>query len=194
MPKRALVTGASSGIGLAFAQVLAADGFDLVLVARTEANLEREAEKLRAQSGRDVRTVPADLTDAASVDHLFETLDGWQTSLDVLVNSAGCGVRGACVLSDWAELENVIDLNVTAATRMAHECARRMAEGGSGIIINVASTAAFQPGPLMAVYYATKAYVVSFSESLAHELADSGVTVTAVCPGPEKTGFQGRRG
>jgi hypothetical protein len=177
----ALITGASSGIGLEIARVLATD-HDVVLVARSEAALQQLASEL----GGNARAVVADLSDPAGAAKLAADVP----DVDVLVNNAGFGDFGNFATASPEKLDQMIELNVGSLTRLCRVYVPGMLARGSGRIMNVASTAAFQPGPLMAVYYATKAYVLSFSEALAEETRGSGVTVTALCPGPTASGFQ----
>jgi short-subunit dehydrogenase len=176
----ALVTGASSGIGLEIARILAKD-HDVTLAARSADKLDALAAELGG-----ARVVCVDLADPAGPRKLVAELP----AVDVLVNNAGCGDWGPFAKAPEAKLDEMIELNIGALTRLARAYLPGMLERGSGRIMNVASTAAFQPGPLMAVYYATKAYVLSFSEALAEETRGSGVTVTALCPGPTASGFQ----
>jgi len=176
----ALITGASSGIGLEIARVLSQD-HDVTIAARSADKLEALAQKIGG-----ARVVAVDLSDAAGPRTLVAELP----AVDVLVNNAGFGDWGAFADAAETTLDEMIELNVGALTRLARAYLPGMLERGSGRIMNVASTAAFQPGPLMAVYYATKAYVLSFSEALAEETRGSGVTVTALCPGPTASGFQ----
>ncbi len=179
----ALVTGASGGIGADLARVFAKNGHDLVLVARSRDKLEELAASL---TGVRSRVIVADLGDPASPSRVAEEAG----SIDVLVNNAGFGLRGAFATetSGARELE-MIQLNIGALTHLTKLFVPGMVERKSGRVLNVASTAAFLPGPFMAVYYATKAYVVSFSQALSEELDGTGVTVTALCPGPTRTGF-----
>ncbi len=178
--KSALITGASSGIGRDFARLLARDGYDLFLVARSEGKLREVAEELGHAS-----VIVADLASPGAPQKIFDAAG----PVDVLINNAGFGNSGPFVETDLkAELE-MIQVNIAALTHLTKLFVRPMVMRKSGRIMNVASTAAFQPGPLMAVYYATKAYVLSFSEAIADELHGSGVTVTALCPGPTATGF-----
>lgn len=179
----ALVTGASGGIGLELARLLAAQGHELHLVARRADALEAAA----AELGRDrVRVHAADLTRPGAAAALAEAVP----RVDVLVNNAGVGNFGPFAEADLDRTLGMIQLNVAALTELTRRYLPGMVATGRGRVLNVASTAAFQPGPLMAVYYATKAYVLSFSEALAEELRGSGVTVTALCPGPTASGFQ----
>ncbi len=177
----ALVTGASSGIGAEIARVLAGRGDEVVLVARSAPKLEALAAELGG-----ARVLPVDLSDPSSPREIAAAVP----QIDILVNNAGVGLFGPFVDADSAQTSAMIQLNAGALTDLTRRYLPQMVERGSGRVLNVASTAAFQPGPLMAVYYATKAYVLSFSEALAEELRGSGVTVTAVCPGPTATGFQ----
>ena len=189
----ALVTGASSGIGWELAKLLAADGYDLVVVARGKKlpSLARELEE-----GFRVRAVPvaADLSRADSAARVLAEAEKLGVPIDVLVNCAGLGVHGKFAETDPARELESIAVNVVALTALTKGVLPKMVERRSGRILNVASTAAFQAGPLMAVYYATKAYVLSFTEALADEVKGSGVTVTCLCPGPTETEFQKRAG
>jgi short-subunit dehydrogenase len=182
----ALVTGASSGIGRAFCGLLSEHGYDLLLVARRRDLLDAVATDARLQEV-EAEVFVLDLTEEADAAILTEAISG--RPIDVLVNAAGLGDFGPFVESDWETQKAMIDLNVTAFTRMLYVVARSMARRGGGRILNVASVASFQPGPLMSVYYATKAYDLWLSEAVAEELVDHKVTVTALCPGPTRTPF-----
>src|ERR1700747_593558 len=188
----ALITGASAGLGYEFAKLFARDKYNLLLVARTGPKLAELADQLRPQYGVDVKTIPLDLGLPQASQNLFEETRRAGIHVDILVNNAGYGQSGNFAEIPLEESYGQIQLNITALTLLTRLYLGPMLEKRSGKIMNVASTAAFQPGPLMAVYYATKAYVLSFSEALADELAGTGVTVTALCPGPTKTGFQAR--
>lgn len=188
----ALVTGASGGIGLALTLELAADGYDLVLVARSKQKLEKIRRQLKADYGVMAHVVAIDLADPAAPDRIFRALKKKMLEIDVLINNAGFTVYGPFVETDGSKEREMIQVNVTALTHLTKVLGRDMVKRGLGRILNVASTAAFQPGPLMAVYYASKAYVLSFSEALATEFAGTGVTVTTLCPGPTATGFAKR--
>jgi short-subunit dehydrogenase len=183
--KTALITGASSGIGLDLARLFARDGWELVLVARNETRLR----ELASQLGVPTTVIAADLSKPDAAQHLADELRAKSITIDALVNNAGLGVAGPFAENDLDKVLEVIQVNVVALTALTRLLLPPMVARRSGRILNVASTAAFQPGPLMAVYYATKAYVLSFSEAIADELRDSGVTVTALCPGPTETGF-----
>lgn len=191
-PGAALVTGASGGIGLELSKLLARDGHPLVLVARSKANLERIAADLERQHGVAVRVVAADLSQPGAVDTVVDQVEQAGVTVDLLINNAGVGSLGPFAQSDRVQQLGMLHLNVVALTDLTRRYVEGMVARGHGKILNVSSTAAFQPGPLMAVYYASKAYVLSFSEALANELHGTGVTVTALCPGPTATDFQRR--
>ena len=183
----ALITGASAGIGRELAAVFAEHGFDLVVVARRRQELETLAESLKAGHGIKVTVIALDLTTPGAPQTLFETVQQQGIAVDVLVNNAGINFHG-----DFKDilLENhlsLIQLNISALTALTHLYLRPMVERGYGRILNVASTSAFQPFPNLAVYAASKAYVLSFSEALSVELKETGVTVTALCPGFTET-------
>ncbi len=185
-----LITGASGGIGAEIARLAAADGKDLALVARSVDALEALAAELRAKHGVAVATFPLDLSDPSSVGRLVAALEEKTIVVDALVNNAGVGKLGTFATMDPATIDGMVALNVAAVTSLARALLPGMVARKKGRILNVASTAAFQPGPLMAVYYATKAYVLNWSLALSDELRGSGVTVTCLCPGPTRTGFQ----
>ncbi|VAX20796.1 3-oxoacyl-[acyl-carrier protein] reductase [hydrothermal vent metagenome] len=186
--KWALITGASGGIGKDLAWLFAKDGANLVLVARNASRLSEVKDEIEKKQGVNVITVVKDLTKLESADEIFSELEREKISVSALVNNAGVGVFGDFSESNPEGIDKLLLLNIFALTRMTKLFLEKFAEKG-GAILNVASTAAFQPGPGMAVYYASKAYVVSFSEALAEELAGKGITVTCLCPGPTKTEF-----
>jgi short-subunit dehydrogenase len=186
----ALVTGASGGIGAEIARVLAAHGHDLVLVARSADRLAAFAAELSRAHGVEARALAADLAGEGAPERVAEAAG----TVDVLVNNAGFGLQGRFATTDAAREREMIALNVAAPTRLAKALVPGMIARRRGRILNVASTAGFVPGPYMAVYYATKAYLVSLSQSLAEELRGTGVTVTALCPGATRTGFAGTAG
>jgi short-subunit dehydrogenase len=185
----ALVTGGSGGIGLEIAKVLARNGFDLVLVARTRDTLEAAAGQLEGKFGARVHVFAADLRRPDAPQAIFDFLHNENIPIDVLVNNAGFGVGGEFADTKLQRELEMIQVNISALTHLTKLFLPAMIKRKAGRVLNVASTAAFQPGPLMAVYYATKAYVLSFSQALAEELRHSGVTVTALCPGPTRTRF-----
>src|SRR3954449_6598967 len=183
----ALVTGASAGIGLELARILAREGHDLVLVARRESALKELADELKDRYGANSTVVAADLSDASAGERIEQALG--ETTIDVLVNNAGFGGVGQFVERSQDDDMRMVAVNVTALTDLSKRFLPGMVTRGRGRILNVASTAAFQPGPFMAVYYATKAFVESFTEALAEEVADSALKVSCLCPGPTVTEF-----
>jgi short-subunit dehydrogenase len=190
----ALITGASGGIGRELAWRFARGGYDLVLVARSTERLAELADQLRRDAGVTVTPLPADLADPGAPRLLAEALAGRGLVVDVLINNAGVGLYGPFARTALDAELGMIRLNVTNLVHLTKLLLPGMLARGHGRIVNVASTAGFQPGPLMSVYYATKAFVISFSEALAEELAGSGITVTAACPGATRTGFQAAAG
>ena len=185
----ALITGASSGIGLELARQFAKHGHRLILTARSRDELDAIASELSAEHHIEVGVLAYDLENPASADHLFRSVQGGDVQVDILVNNAGIGFRGKF----WEiPLENelsMIRLNIEAVVRLTRMFLPVMLERKRGRILNTASIAGFEPGPLLAVYHATKAFVLSLSEALATELENTGVTVTALCPGPTDTDF-----
>jgi short-subunit dehydrogenase len=194
MNKTALITGASSGIGYELAKLFAKDRYDLVLVARSAGKLTQFVDELQREFGITAKAVPLDLTVASAPQSLFDQLQRDGIAVDILVNNAGYGVLGEFAKVSPEDNSGQIQLNITALTNLTRLFLGPMIERHFGKILNVASTAGFQPGPLMSVYYASKAYVISFSEALANELHGTGVTVTCLCPGATDTAFQGRAG
>ena len=189
-PRRtALVTGGSGGIGLELAKVLARSGYDIVLVARKRDTLEAAAGQLEGKFKITAHVFAADLRRQEAPQAIFDFLRNENIPIEILVNNAGFGLGGEFSETDLDRELEMIQVNIAALTQLTKLFLPAMIKRKSGKILNVASTAAFQPGPLMSVYYASKAYVLSFSEALAEELRDSGVTVTALCPGPTKTEF-----
>jgi len=189
----ALITGASGGIGYELAKLFARDHFNLVLVARSEDKLRRVADELK-EHGVTVKTIACDLSDRSAPKSLFDQLRREEIAIDILINNAGFGTHGEFAQTPESEILGQIDLNIRALTELTRLFLPPMIARRSGKIMNVASVAGFQPGPLMAVYYATKAYVISFSEAIANEVQGSGVTVTCFCPGATHTGFARRAG
>ena len=186
----AIITGASSGIGRDFADLFARDGHDLILVARRRDALETLCRTLAERYGVSCEAFPADLAKRLEREHLAARLRSADARVSALVNNAGIGVHGYFSDTDVERELELIELNIAALTQLTKLVLPGMLARGQGQIVNVSSVAAFQPGPLMAVYYASKAYVQSFSEAVAEEVDGTGVTVTAVCPGPTITEFQ----
>ncbi len=191
--RTALVTGASGGIGLELARVFARNGYDLVLVARSRDTLRSAAEGLAGEFGIRARAIPRDLSNPAAPREIAEELEQDSVAVHTLVNNAGFTMTGPFAEADPERSLDMMRLNMEALTHLTRRFLPGMVRRAEGGILNVASTAAFLPGPLMAVYYATKSYVLSFSRALAAELQGSGVRVSVLCPGATRTGFQ-RRG
>lgn len=187
----ALITGASSGIGLDLAKLMVPN-FDLIITARNQGDLERIARELESAHGNHVHVIPADLAKAEAPQQLFSEIERRGLQVDILVNNAGFGSYGAFAESNPETSLDMVEVNIAALTALTRLALPGMIERKRGRIMNVASTAGFQPGPFMAVYYATKAYVIMFSEAIANELKGSGVTVTCLCPGATATKFAGR--
>lgn len=191
--KTALVTGASSGIGLELSRLLAADGYDLILIARDIEGLNRVADEIKARDSVRVRVIPKDLSGPAAALELSREIE--EEPVDILVNNAGVGLVGPFHEADPAKTEQMMQLNMVALTGLTRWLLPSMLARGRGRILNVASLTGYQPGgPGMAVYYATKSYVLSFSRALAAELRGTGVIVTALCPGPVRTAFEVKSG
>lgn len=189
MARTALITGASSGIGMEFAGIFAREGYDLVLVARDAEKLAKVREALVAAYNTTITFLPLDLAAAGAPEALVQALLEQGQEIDVLVNNAGIGDYGKFLESDPRRLRDMLRMNVVVPTMLARLLGAGMVERGYGAILNVASVAAFVPGPWMAAYYATKAHLLSLSEALATEFKGTGVTVTALCPGPTATDF-----
>ncbi len=193
-PRRALITGASSGIGEAFARLLAEEGWDLVLVARNEEELHRVAGVVHAQHQATAHVLPADLSRPESIAALASRLQQRNLMPDVLINNAGFGLMGAATVLPREEQLRIIDVNVRAVIDLTLRLLPHMQRQQAGGVLNVASLAGLMPGPGMAAYHASKAALISFSEALAEEMRPHGVQVSALCPGPVKTRFQERAG
>jgi short-subunit dehydrogenase len=187
----ALVTGASAGLGVEFAKLCAAGGYDVVLLARSAARLAELAADLTKTHGVEARPLVADLADPAAPSRIFAQLGGQLRAkpIEILINNAGFGVRGPYTETDWARESSLMQVNMVALAHLTKLFLPEMVRRRTGRILNVASTAAFVPGPFMALYYASKAFVLSFSEALAEELKGTGVTATVLCPGPTRTEF-----
>jgi short-subunit dehydrogenase len=185
----ALITGASGGIGADLAESFARHGHDLILVARTAEKLDEVGGRAAASHGIQFHAIVADLSEPAGARRVIEIVSERAMQVDVLVNNAGVGTVGPFATSDPDRQMRMIQLNVATPTFLTRQLLPGMIARRRGGVLNVASTAAFQPGPLMSVYYASKAYLLSFSEALANEVGGTGVTVTCLCPGPTHTGF-----
>jgi short-subunit dehydrogenase len=190
MTETALVTGASGGIGEDIARLLAVDRRNVVLLARSAGKLQALADALRRAHNITAPVVVQDLSQPSAADAVAEALARQNLTIDILVNNAGLGTRGPFATADASETVRMLNVNIVALTMLTRHLLPGMVERRRGRILNVASTAAFQPGPFMATYYASKAYVLSFSEALSTETEGTGVTVTCLCPGPTQTGFQ----
>ena len=189
-PATALITGASGGIGEAIARQLAARGAHLILVARSEGKMQALAQELSAKYGIQAAVIALDLTRPDAGEVLEREVQMRNLTVDILVNNAGFGGFSEFWMQDAGEINRMVAVNIAALTDLTRRFLPDMVKRGRGRVLNVASTAAFLPGPLMAVYYASKAYVLSFSEAVNEELRGTGVSVTALCPGPVATGFQ----
>lgn len=194
MKGTALVTGASAGLGRDYARLFAADGHDVVLVARRRERLEELARDLQATSPAQAHVIAIDLAERDAASRIADELRARGIAIDYLVNNAGFGTNGPFAEADAAKQLEMIQVNVTALVELTRLLVPDMLARGSGRILNVGSTAGFQAGPYMAVYYASKAFVNSFTEALAWELAGSGVTATVSCPGATATEFAGHAG
>ena len=185
-----LITGASGGLGEKFAWLLAADHHDLVLVARSKEKLELLAKQLSSKYSIRVTVLIHDLSQKDAVGSLVKEMKEKSLNIDILINNAGFGAYGKFHETTYDHEKQLIEVNIQALTELTKGLLPNMVKRGSGKVLNVASTAAFASGPLMAVYYASKAYVMSLSIALNEELKGTGVTVTCLCPGPTKTGFE----
>ena len=192
MTKAAIITGASSGIGSELAPLFARDGYDCVLVARSHDKLTDLAERLEREYHVKTLVLAKDLAKPSSVDEIYEEVTAAAMPVEALVNNAGFTIFGLFTETNLQTELDLLQVNVVALTALTKLFVKDMVARKSGRVLNLASTAAFEPGPLMAVYYASKAYVLSFSEAIANELRGTGVTVTALCPGATSTGFQKR--
>jgi short-subunit dehydrogenase len=190
MKNTALITGASNGIGLELAKVHASKGGDLVLVARNKTKLDELKAELESQFKVSVYTIGKDLSANNSAQEVYDETTKQNIQIDYLINNAGFGDFGIFAETEWNKELQMINLNITTLTQFTKLYLQDMVKRRSGKIMNVASTAAFQSGPTMAVYYATKSYVLHFSEAVDNEVRDKGVTVTTLCPGPTESGFQ----
>jgi len=187
--KVALITGASGGIGLELAHVMAKEKHNLVLVARSIDKLNELADELIQTHGIKVKTYKADLSNAKEIENLYQQTQNDDIEVSYLINNAGFGEYGNFIENDWEKLNSMMQLNIVSLVHLTNLYSKNMVSSKFGKIMNVASTAAFQPLPYFAVYAATKSFVLSFSEAIASELKSHGITVTALCPGLTETGF-----
>lgn len=185
----ALITGASSGIGMGLAKLFAADGSDLVLVARREDRLNKLAQELKSEHGIEVHVLPKDLSKKSAPKEIFTHLNKEKIQIDVLVNNAGFGSKGTIAELDTDLQMDMVQVNASALTHLTSLFLPGIVERGHGGILNVGSLAGFQPGPNLAVYFATKAYVLSFTEALAEEISNPNIKISCLAPGPVKTEF-----
>ena len=188
--KTALVTGASGGLGLAFARLLAEEKYDLVLVPRSSDKLSLLKGELEQKYGISAYVCRADLSQVDAAQGVFAFTQAQGLVVDVLINNAGFGDAGSFAEADWQKQANMVQVDITALMQLTHLFLPGMIERKSGAILNLSSVAAFSAGPYMSIYYASKAFVRSFSEAVAEEVRGTGVTVTALCPGPTATGFE----
>ena len=188
--KTALITGASSGIGRDLSTVFAREGYDLVITARREERLQEIKNELENKFNNRVDVYACDLSENDAPKKLYQFITGLPIRIDTLVNNAGIGDYGFFCESDWEKNAAMLNLNITSLTHLTHLFLPELMSHEKSYIMNVASTAAFQPGPLMSVYYASKHYVLAFSEAITNEVKDKGVVVSALCPGPTSSEFQ----
>lgn len=191
MNEYVLITGATSGIGLEMARIYGCRGYHLILIGRNNEKLESLKKQFK---DIDVITFSLDLSDLNNVDIFLEEVEKKNLVVDILINNAGAGFNGEFLDINWEKHNNIIDLNIKSLTRLTYGILEKMKFRGKGKILNVASTGSYQPGPLIGVYYATKAYVLSFSAALREEVKEYGITVSALCPGATKTEFSKRAG
>lgn len=190
MKNLALITGASSGIGLELARIHASKGGDLILVARREAEMLELAQELKAAYAVEVRVEVCDLSIPDAAKQLMTQIGSLAEEVEILINNAGFGGFGNFVDRPLEQEQEMIRLNISTLTELTHLMLPHMIKKGRGKILNTASSAGFMPGPLQSVYFATKAFVVSFTQGIHHELKPHGISVTALCPGPVSTGFE----
>ena len=193
MRKKVLITGATSGIGYEFAKKFMNSNFELILIGRNLEKLE-ELKKLAEENYVSTFIISFDLSRIEELDELYYTIKNKFGTIDILINNAGIGFNGEFSNITWEKHLDVLNLNIVSLTKLTKLFLEDMMVKGDGKILNVASTGAYQPGPLIGVYYATKAYVLSFSEALREEVKDKGIQVTTLCPGATKTNFSKRSG
>jgi short-subunit dehydrogenase len=192
LKKTVLITGASSGIGYEFSKIFSSNGYNLVLVSRDAEKLNRLAQELMDQFDIRATVISKDLSEPASARALYDEVIADGIHIDVLINNAGFGISGKFTDTSAEHQMRLVQLNIGTPTMLCRLFGADMAKQGSGQILNVASTAAFQAGPLMSTYYASKAYILLFSEAIRWELRKDHVTVTVLCPGPTRTQFFNR--
>ena len=190
MNKIALITGASAGIGLEFAKIFAKEKYDLVISARNETKLTELANEIKNKHNVNVKVIPKDLSKQNAGKEIFNELKNENINIDILINNAGFGIFDNYWNVELNDEQNMLQVNIMALAELTNLFAKDMVNRGGGKILNVASTAAFQPGPTMAGYYASKAFVLSFSQAVDFELREKGVQVSTLCPGPTITEFQ----
>lgn len=186
--KTALVTGSASGLGLELSFLLASDSYNLILIDINQNNLLNAKDQINAVNDVDIKLLIKDLSKPNIAAEILEEIEG--TQIDVLINNAGFGLFGSFSDTNWERESDMLNLHIMTTTHLTKLLLKGMVERGSGKILNISSLAAFQPGPLMSLYYASKAYLLFFSEAIANELKGTGVTVTVLCPGQTKTAFQ----
>ncbi|MCF6295444.1 MAG: SDR family oxidoreductase [Flavobacteriaceae bacterium] len=186
--KTALVTGAASGLGFEFSQLLAKDSYNLILIDIDAKNLEYAQKRIQKTYNTNVQILVKDLSKPNIAQEIFYDIK--DTQVDVLINNAGFGLFGAFSDTKWQRESEMLNLHINTTTQLTKLLLKGMVDRSNGMILNISSLAAFLPGPLMSIYYASKAYILSFSEAIANELKGTGVTVTALCPGQTKTSFQ----
>ncbi len=186
--RTALVTGAASGLGFEFSLLLAKDGFNLVLVDIDKAKLKIAKKDIQKKYKSEIIVIVKDLSKSNVAHEIFESIIDYP--IDVLINNAGFGLFGPFAFTDWQRESKMLSLHINTTTQLTKLALKSMVNRGFGKILNISSLAAFQPGPLMSIYYASKAYILSFSQAIANELKGTGVTVTVLCPGQTKTSFQ----
>ncbi len=186
--KIGLVTGAASGLGFELAKLLAADGYNLILADVDAEKLQRAKDEITAEYPSNIQLIVKDLSGCNVAEQIFQAID--DRPVDVLINNAGFGIFGSFNDTDWQRQMDMLNLHIMTTTHLTKLILTGMVARGSGKILNLSSLAAFQPGPLMSLYYASKAYILSFSEAIANELVGTGVTVTCLCPGQTNTCFQ----
>lgn len=188
MTKTALVTGAASGLGYELATLLANDDYKLILIDIDASSLAKVKIELETNFNIEVVMLVKDLSNPSIAQEIMADIDN--EPIDVLINNAGFGLFGSFIDTDWERESEMLHVHILTTTHLTKLVLEGMVKRGYGKILNMSSLAAFQPGPLMAIYYASKGYMLSFSEAIANELKGTGVTVTALCPGPTKTSFQ----